>query len=257
MLGRWFVAAGLALAGLAAAGCSLAPVQQLVPTNRVVLAELFSWQRCSYCPYAAHALESLALELADSVVIIAYHRRVLGDTLSPGYVEARRAYYYESGGEPATVFDGGAPVRTTEPGDNLPVFRAEILGARNRRPLAQLQLAGRLDARQGIASIVASGVDSTPGESLRLFVAVVEDGVRATLVGATDSVFNRVMRALLPDSSGRPLLLAPGESLAVAETFPAPDFWDTGRLSLVAFIQQPSTRRVLQAVGAALRPQRR
>ncbi|MEO0078427.1 MAG: hypothetical protein ABIK86_05455, partial [candidate division WOR-3 bacterium] len=62
--------------------CSSAPEVSIIPTNRVVLAELFTWQRCSYCPYAARTLDSLAREFADSVVVVAYHRRVAGDTLS-------------------------------------------------------------------------------------------------------------------------------------------------------------------------------
>lgn len=257
MAGRWIVAAGLALAGLAALRCSLAPEMRLVPTNRVVLAELFTWQRCSYCPYAARALESLAAEMADSLIVIAYHRRMLGDTLSPSCVEGRRALYYESGGEPATVFDGGVPVRTTEPGENLAVFRAHALAARGVRPLAQLRLAAALDSLRGVVTTVVSGVDSTPVETLRLFIVVVEDGVRATLSGATDTVFNRVMRAMLPDSAGRPLLLAPGESVAVADTFAAPSHWNPGRLRLVAFVQQPSTRAILQAAQVVLESQRR
>ncbi|MEO0081063.1 MAG: hypothetical protein ABIL25_02075 [candidate division WOR-3 bacterium] len=92
--------------------CSDAPELEIIPTNRVVLAELFTWQRCVYCPYAAHTLESLATEFKDSVVVITHHRRVAGDTLSPDYVETRRALYYDTGGEPATVFDGGPVVRT-------------------------------------------------------------------------------------------------------------------------------------------------
>ncbi|MBM3315077.1 hypothetical protein FJY71_04445, partial [candidate division WOR-3 bacterium] len=67
---RLLVLGGLALK----AGCSDAPLVPLVPTNRVVLAELFTWQRCVYCPYAAHTLDSLVREFADSVVVIAYHR---------------------------------------------------------------------------------------------------------------------------------------------------------------------------------------
>ncbi len=242
----FLLAAALILAGLAA-GCSDAPVIPLIPTNRVVLAELFTWQRCSYCPYAAHALESLATEFADSVAIIAYHRRTLGDTLSPAYAENRCEYYYTSGGEPATVFDGGPPVRTSGPEQNLAVFRNQILGARSVTPKVQLRVETSLDSTAGSASIVVAGVDSTPGETLRLFTVLIEDRVPATLAGATDSIFNRVMRAMLPDYTGRPILVPVRDSTLVTEHFTLLPHWRREQLGLVVFVQQPSNRRVLQA----------
>ncbi|MEO0079084.1 MAG: hypothetical protein ABIK44_00180 [candidate division WOR-3 bacterium] len=235
----------LGLAGLP--GCSDAPLVPLVPTNRVVLAELFTWQRCVYCPYAAHTLESLARELRDSVVVIAYHRRIAGDTLSPEYVEARRRLYYETGGEPATVFDGGAVVRTPGPEHNYETFRNYILASRSVTPKAQLNVTAVLDSSGGLVTVDAGGVDSTPAESLRLFVVITEDSVRATLSGATDSVFNSVMRALLPGPNGRPIWLSRADTIRLEEQFVRAGFWNPRQLHAVVFVQEPRTRRVLQA----------
>jgi len=242
---RVLMLASVALAALA--GCSDAPEVPLVPTNRVVLAEFFTWQRCVYCPYAARALDSLAREFQDSVVVVAYHRRVAGDTLSPEYVEARRAFYYETGGEPATVFDGGPVVRTAGPEDNYETFRNHIRAAKSVPPRAQLALAATLDSGTGMVVVRAWGVDSTPAESLRLFVVITEDSVRGTLPGATDSVFNSVMRALLPDTNGRTIRLFRADTVRVEEQFHWPGFWDPRQLRVVAFIQQPITHQVLQA----------
>jgi thiol-disulfide isomerase/thioredoxin len=236
------------LGGLVAlTSCSAAPEQPIIPTNRVVLAELFTWQRCSYCPYAARTLDSLASELADSVVVVAYHRRVAGDTLSPEYVEERRAYYYDQGGEPATVFDGGPPVRTSGPERNYETFRSYILAAKSVTPKAQLCLAAEMDSTGGEIAATISGVDSTPAETLRLFVVLVEDSVRSDLPGATDSVFNRVMRAMLPGPTGRPMLLSRRDTLTVRESFVLDRKWNRVRLGAVAFVQAPGTRQVLQA----------
>ncbi|MEO0073045.1 MAG: Omp28-related outer membrane protein [candidate division WOR-3 bacterium] len=237
------VAVGL----LVAAGCSDAPLVPLVPTNRIVLAEFFTWQRCVYCPYAAHALDSLVREFKDSVVVIAYHRRVAGDTLSPEYVERRRAFYYETGGEPATVFDGGEVVRTPGPQYNYPTFRNYILGARSSRPLAQIAVEADVSTDTIRVVVRLWGVDSTPAETLRLLTVITEDSIRATQTGATDSVFNSVMRALLPDPEGRPVVISRAETSEVAERLPLAGFWRRDRLAVVAFIQQGTTRKVLQA----------
>lgn len=243
---RLLVLGGLALK----AGCSDAPLVPLVPTNRVVLAELFTWQRCVYCPYAAHTLDSLVREFADSVVVIAYHRRLAGDTFSPDYVEARRRFYYDTGGEPATVFDGGQVVRTPGPPYNYETFRNHILGARSATPKVQLELGVLLDSAAGMAMVRVWGVDSTPAESLRLFVVVTEDSVAATLAGATDSVFNGVMRALLPDTSGRPIRLTRADTVQLTEHFPLAAPWQRDRLALAVFVQDMKTRRVLQVARA-------
>ncbi len=245
---------GLAsLCGLVAlAGCSSAPELPLVPTSRVVLAEFFTWQRCSYCPYAAHTLDSLTREFDDSLVVVAYHRRVAGDTLSPNYVEARRAYYYDSGGEPATVFDGGPPVRTAGPEYNYPTFRSHILAARSVLPRVQLSLDGSLDSLAGTVRVSVSGVDSTPAETLQLFVVLVEDCVPSTLAGATDTLFDDVMRAMLPGPEGRPIELARRDTLRFEYQFAVLPGWNPGRLSAVAFVQQVSNRSVLQTAAFQL-----
>ncbi|MEO0004945.1 MAG: Omp28-related outer membrane protein [candidate division WOR-3 bacterium] len=226
--------------------CSEAPEVQFVPSNRIVLVEFFTWQRCVYCPYCARTLESLAQEFHDSIAIIAYHRRVAGDTLSPEYVEGRRARYYESGGEPAVVFDGGEVVRTPGPEYNYETFRNYILGAKSILPKARLDLEAYLDSGNLTITVQALGVDSTPRETLALFVVITEDSIRAVLPGATDSVFNNVMRAILPVPEGKPIFLFSGDSLTTEIEFPTPPYWKPEHLRAIAFVQEPGTKRVLQ-----------
>jgi hypothetical protein len=149
------------------AGCSEAPVLEIKPTNRVVLAEYFTWMRCAYCPYASRALDSVAADFKDSLVVIAYHRRMAGDTLSPEYAETRRLFYYSSNGEPATTFDGGDVVWTPGPEYNYPTFHGKTVVARNVPPGAQLSMAATLSDSDGTVTISATGVSSTPRVSAR------------------------------------------------------------------------------------------
>lgn len=231
-------------------GCSDAPEVPLVPTDRVVLVEFFTWQRCIYCPPAARTLDSLVREFRDSVVVVAYHRRIAGDTLSPACVEARRAFYYETGGEPATVFDGGEVVRTPGPEHNYETFRNYILAARSVAPRVRLELAATLDSTGGTIVVSASGADATPVESLRLFIAITEDSLPATQAGATDTVFSSVMRAMLPDNGGRAIRLSRADTVRVEERFRPAEYWHKSRLAATAWIQEMETKRVLQATGS-------
>ena len=230
------------------AACSEAPVMQFNPTNRIVLAEFFTFSRCTYCPYAARALDSVAAESGDSLVVIACHRRVAGDTLSPPCVETRSALYSEAtGGEPATVFDGGSVIRTPGPDYNYETFHNQFLGAKNVRPRAQLEIGGAVWTAACSVVVRATGVDSTPTDSLRLFMIIYEDSVRSRMPGNADTIFNHVMRSMLPDENGVPVTLIPTDTIQIVERFALQPFWNPARLGAVAFVQDMATRKVLQA----------
>jgi hypothetical protein len=219
----------------------------------VVLAEFFTFSRCSYCPYAARALDSVARESDDSLVVIADHRREDGDTLSPACVEARAELYQEAGGgEPATAFDGGPIVRTTGPADNYPTFHAQFLAAHSIDPYAVLTVSGNITASVCSVTARAAGVDSTPTESLRVFIAICEDSVRNHLVGNADTIFNHVMRAMLPDENGTAVTLTQSDTVSVTRTVAVAGFWNPTQLRAVAFVQEMGTLRVLQAASCRL-----
>ena len=240
------------------AGCSEAPVLEIKPTNRVVLAEFFTWMRCGYCPYAARALDSVAADFQDSFVVIAYHRRVAGDTLSPEYVENRKTFYYATNGEPATVFDGGEVVWTPGPEYNYSTFHGRTVVARNVPPGAQLSMAAALSDSDGTITVSATGVTSTPTESLRLFIVIVEDSVHAYLPGAYDSIFRHVMRQMLPDEKGTPVSLVAGDTVVVERQFQLKPFWNRPMLGAVTFVQDMGTHEILQtACLSRIEPQRR
>jgi thiol-disulfide isomerase/thioredoxin len=255
--GRILLLAGLGAAAVLA-GCSEAPVLEIKPTNRVVLAEYFTWMRCGYCPYASRALDSVAADFKDSLVIIAYHRHLAGDTLSPEYVENRKTFYYSTNGEPATVFDGGEVVWTPGPEYNYSTFHGKTVVARNVPPGAQLSMAATLSDSDGTVTISATGVSSTPTESLKLFVVIVEDSVHAYLPGAYDSVFRHVMRQMLPGEDGTPVSLVVGDTVVVERQFQLEPFWNRSMLGAVAFVQDMRTHEILQTVCVSrIEPQRR
>jgi thiol-disulfide isomerase/thioredoxin len=254
--GRTLLLAGIGAAAVLA-GCSEAPVLEIRQTNRVVLAEYFTWMRCGYCPYASRALDSVAADFEDSLVVIAYHRRLAGDTLSPEYVENRKTFYYSTNGEPATVFDGGEVVWTPGPEYNYSTFHGKTVVARNVPPGAQLSMAATLFDSAGTITVSATGVSSTPTESLKLFVVIVEDSVRAYLPGAYDSVFRHVMRQMLPGEDGTPVRLAVGDTVVVERQFQFKPFWNRSMLGAVAFVQDMRTHGVLQAACLSRLEQKR
>lgn len=228
-------------------GCSEAPKVQSISTNRIVLAELFTWARCPNCPFAAQALDSLKKEYQDSLIIIAYHRRVLGDTLSPQYVENRKSFYYTSGGEPAVLFDGTGPIWTTDPTQNYQTYKTHIINRRNYKSPLRIKLESQIQTNTCNIKATIIPTDIINASNLRLFFIVCEDSVRFTLAGAYDSIFNHVMRAMVPDQNGIACTLTLGDSLTREVSFILNQAWNTTQLKVISFIQDISTKEVLQS----------
>lgn len=224
-----------------------------VPTDRMVLAEFFTFSRCGYCPYAARALDSVANASAESLIVIAWHRRVAGDTLSPAWVEERSALYDEAqGGEPATAFDGGALVRTSDPSHDYAAFHDAYTSAKSHYPLVRLAVSGTVST--AVCSVAAQvvGVDSTPGETLHLFIVLCEDSVLSRLPWNAETLFNHVVRGMVPDENGTAMVLTRNDTFGFARTAALAPFWNSAQLQIVAFVQELNTHRVLQAAQARL-----
>ncbi|MBN2464675.1 Omp28-related outer membrane protein, partial [candidate division WOR-3 bacterium] len=133
------------------------------------------------------------------------------------------------------------------PSYNYSTFHAMTSAARSVEPGAQLGVSAALSDSSGRVVVRATGVTSTPTDTLRLFVALLEDSVRAYLPGATDSVFRHVMRQMLPGVDGEPVVLAIGDTVTREYDFQVQSFWNRSMLGVVAFVQNDDTRGVLQA----------
>ncbi|MCX7757436.1 MAG: Omp28-related outer membrane protein [candidate division WOR-3 bacterium] len=238
-------------------GCCLFSCSQIPPTShdtnpRLVLAELFTWARCVYCPYAAQTLDSLANEYSDSIIVIAYHRRISQDTLSPEYVENRRRFYYETGSEPVVFFDGNGPVRTENPSMNYTTYKGYIQNARNRPAPLKIILDPQVNNDSAVIKIRLIPTAIINSNNLRVLSVLVEDRVHFFLSGATESTFNNVMRAMLPDENGIPYSPQIGETARYEIKFPLRTNWILSNLRLVVFVQDFTTKEVLQSTQVRL-----
>jgi thiol-disulfide isomerase/thioredoxin len=229
-------------------GCSDAPIIEPESTGRIVLAEFFTFARCSYCPFVEHALDSLAREYGDSLAVIAYHRRQADDTLSPAYISVRESFYGVTS-SPATVFDGSSGiVQVEDPAQNYAVFSNWITNERNMPPKMKLLLEINTIASSVNARLHIMVIDSLVESEYRLFFILYEDSVFFVQTGAPDSIFYFVARKMIPDEQG--ILIDPAypDSLVREVDFNLSPDWDQDRLGLVAFVQDMATKQILQAV---------
>jgi thiol-disulfide isomerase/thioredoxin len=231
--------------------CSEAPKVSSPSYERVVLCEFFTHIRCSYCPYAARTLDSLEKEFNDSIAIIAYHRRRLGDTLSPAYCENRAHFYYQDDIEPTIFFDGEGPVRTEDPSLNYSVFKGMIERKRGIKPKLQLYLTESLFTNTLKLRTTIVKFDTLRFDSLHLFFLLTEDSVRCLLPGGSDSIFNKVVRVMWPDEDGIPLEINQ-DTIRNEFTLPWRPEWQKERFQVVVFIQDEVNKEVLVCVKRRL-----
>ncbi|MCX7994157.1 MAG: Omp28-related outer membrane protein [candidate division WOR-3 bacterium] len=227
--------------------CSDSPQIKIEPGDRIVLAEFFTFARCVYCPYAEHALDSLLKEYGDSLAVIAYHRRALGDTLSPPYVAVRESLYNIQT-SPIVVFDGLQKIQTEKPEDNYPVYKNCIISERNRKTKLRLNLESTLKGDVVSLKVNIVVIDSIKDSEHRLFIVLVEDSVFFKQVGAPDSIFYFVMRKMIPDAKGITVNLVYPDSLIEERNCLIQSNWNVNKLGVVAFVQDMETKEVIQAV---------
>lgn len=227
--------------------CSDAPVLETTTTERTVLAEFFTFARCVYCPYAEQALDSLKQEYEDTLAIIAYHRRVAGDTLSPVYVETRESLYTIST-SPTVVFDGTNKVINEDPTQNYPTYKNNIIAQRNIVPKIDIDYQITKNNLMINCSIEIITLDSlNAGSDYRLFLALCEDSVYFGQIGAPDSLFNAVLRKLVPDEYGESIELSYPDTCRLDLHFSLQPQWQVEHLHFIIFVQDLITSEVLQA----------
>lgn len=213
--------------------------------QRVVVAEEFTGTWCQYCPGAAMGLHNLAAAVGDSVAIVAYH---IGDVFQlPGCLTRRN--FYNVGGYPTVWFDGVTSVvggSYTNPVNYMPTFRQRIVVP---SPLELSLVLQGYNPRtgQGAVTVHALNVSDQP----------VLGCVHLMLVG-DDSLYqwqnqsHLSFTAIQVDFGDNACAsFFPGEPFtAQNQVFTVPEGWRQRSITVVGFVQDPTTKVIHQ--GAVL-----
>jgi hypothetical protein len=184
------------------------------------------------------------------VAVISYHP---SDAFSNAAATQRNSYYSVSG-TPDTKMDGTQEVLGgVHTGTVFGSFRAYF----DTRKLVPSPLAVELSttydstSRQGhlVATIRNPGTSPVSGQ---LQVALAESHIY--YVWQNMDSLHHVERAMLPDANGEAITVAPGESLVKIRDFLVNSAWNARNCELVAFVQNNSTREVLQGARTPLLP---
>jgi thiol-disulfide isomerase/thioredoxin len=220
-------------------------------SQRVVVAEQFTATGCSYCRFAAPALDSLKHEVGDSLTIIAYHCWA-SDPFNNPDAEGRESYY-SVGGIPHVWFDGvGSVLGAGSVPSAYNVYRWWFNNRKVISPEVEITITGNYDQYTGMGSATASllNVISDTLEGICHFVICQRD---TPYVWYLDSLFY-IERKMYPNYNGTSVTIPPGQTEQVIQSFTVAASWERDDCYLTVFVQKPIVpREIVQAAEIDLR----
>jgi len=216
-------------------GCSKLP-QIPEPTSQPVIPvfEVFGYARCSNCPIVEKSLDSLKQNLSDSVVVLQYHMRILGDTLSPESVLERQNLYNIGSSAPVTIVHGEVRIEGAS-GVSLSMFENYYRALRSREDSLGLKLT-YIDEGD-TARLIIGAVSELNLERLKLFLFVTRDSILFKQPGAPDSIFNNVVRFYHSSNAGLPYEMKISKNFLTGGNFVA-FLQDTVNLRIKSVLQR-------------------
>ena len=213
--------------------------------REMVVLEMGMGTWSGYCPGAAMGAEDLLANDCD-VAVVGYHN---GDDYANTSGEDRISYY-DINGFPTAVFDG---VLKNTDGDHteslysvyLPLYeeRKEIKSA------FRMELYGENYFLNYTFEIIVEKLAEIQNHDLTLQVIVTESNIDESWQGMDH--LNYVERTMLPDSDGTILDFSSNDSLNVQLESNFLSLWNSENCELIAFIQDETTKEILQAAKVA------
>lgn len=214
---------------------------QQVDRQRVVM-EIGTGTWCPYCPGAANGADDM-VENGHSVAVIEYHN---GDSYATTQSQARLDYYSISS-FPTAKFDGtltevgGGGAGTSKYNDYLPLYnqRMDVLSS------FTIDMCG--DNTTGSTyefMVTINKVADYTGSNLVVHAVITESHIPESWQGMSE--LNFVFRQMYPDQFGTSISMNTGDELELDYNINLDPSWDADECEFVIFIQDNTTKEILQ-----------
>ena len=224
---------------------AIALFAQQVPRDKVIL-EIGTGTWCGYCPGAAMGADDLVAAGCD-VAVIEYHN---SDAFSNSYSDARNNYYNISG-YPTAHFDGileyvGGSATQSMYNNYLPLYNQRIVINSDMT----IEIYGENTGLNYDITVVVEQVATTSSTNMTLQFALTESEIPYNWGILTE--VNFVERLMVPDASGTPISFTSGDEQEISLSFTIDPTWVTQYCELVAFVQDETTKEILQGTMVEL-----
>jgi len=213
---------------------------QQVEREMVVL-EIATGTWCYYCPGAAMGADDLISNGKD-VAVIEYHN---GDSYANAFGNSRNGYNGVSG-IPDAHFDG---VLVVVGGNHTSSMYPNYLPKYNQRKAVMssytIDVAGETAGFSDyFTEITLEKVAASTASNIKLHVVVTESNIEQNWQGMSE--LNYVERLMAPDQYGTDIDFSSNDTQVVNIDFSIDDSWDYENCELVVFLQNNSTKEILQ-----------
>ncbi|MFH1312325.1 MAG: hypothetical protein ABIJ00_03780 [Candidatus Eisenbacteria bacterium] len=234
------------------AECSFTVTEPGSSVDRVVHLELFTATWCRFCPKAEIALNSLLDEYGpDRLSVIAFHGTPDRDPFATEETEARIIWHFSDPSFPGdrdviptVVIDGLRYVQGAATAEEAEAYyRAEIeLRMALGSPLS-IRTVGEIGSSTGLVSAVVKVEDHLEEGDRLVRFAVIEDDI--FYIGPYSLEYDFVSRDLPADEPFD--LVVVGDSMTVERQFSVDGSWNPEHMDVIVFVQDMTTREVLQS----------
>ena len=216
-----------------------------VPRNKVVQ-EIGTGTWCTYCPGAAMGADDLVAN-GCQVAVIEYHN---GDAFTNTASDARNAYYSISG-YPTAHFDGVVEYVGGNHSTSLYTTYLPLYNQRIAIPSAfTIMMTGTNTGDNYNVNLLLNKVSAYTGTNLVAHLVLTESEIAYSWQGQTE--LNFVERTMVPSHTGTPISFASSTSQVVTLSFTKDPTWVLAHCELVAFIQDNTTKEILQGIKVPL-----
>ncbi len=216
-----------------------------VPRNLVVV-EVATGTWCGYCPGAAMGCHDL-LTNGHAVAIIKNHG---SDNYANTYSNARNSYYGVSG-FPTAYFDGLNPTSGGSGSSSMYSNYLPKVNARLNVP-AKYTISALGEATGNSYSVVVSvgKPEADTNTNVKLHAVLTESNIPQVWFNQT--TVDNVNRLMVPDANGTNINLETGDITSVNLQFNFNPAWNVSNCEMVFFLQNQSTKEILQGVKYSL-----
>ncbi len=212
--------------------------------QRKVMIEVFTETTCPYCPYSSYGLDTLEMNVGDSIVVLKNHPSSSDPFYTPEAVS--RAYYYpDFSGYPTAYFDGVIKVEGGWNGVYQSYYNAYISRIDSTSPITLSITLNYNPAQKKGSAIIETHAESKIPEHTYLRTAIVEDSIHYHW--ESRDILRYVLRGMYPDAQGTPLSLNAGETFIDTVNFTTGSSWLEPNLYFITFVQNDDSKEVFQA----------
>jgi hypothetical protein len=229
---------------------------QIVERNRTALIEHFTNSSCEKCDSVDSVVDDFVNNHGLNAIDIQYHTSYPPD--DPFYKDNNsftpaRAFYYGLSGVPYSILDGGSTSQqrfdhVVKLFDKNAIIAESLSDSKFEMNINSQVLGSTLKVEVQVSPRV-----EIPETGLSIHIALIERVIKGVTGSNGDTLFESVVKDMLPDAAGTPINKAwsPGESHYIEQQLNLQDIhlYDPAgtELRVVAFIQNINTNEVYQA----------